>query len=390
MHWDDERRLPVVLAVDDTPENLTVIGAMLEGVAQVKVANSGEKALRVAEAAAPDLVLLDVMMPVMDGYAVCRELKARARTRDVPVIFLTARSSVEDERHGLELGAVDYITKPISPPILLARVHTHLAMKRASDFLRDNNAFLTQEVERRIAENLAIQNATIQVVTSLAETRDPETGNHIRGTQHYVRALATQLARDPRHAQQLGSECIDTLYRSAPLHDIGKVGIPDQILLKPGRLTPEEFGIMKQHARLGVEAIERAEQQLGMQVDFLRTAKQIAGGHHEKWDGTGYPEGLRGEDIPLAARLMGVADVYDALISRRVYKDSMPHAAAMAIMRRGRGSHFDPEVLDAFLAIEPEIQAIAARYADTDEELERKQFAQRFVVGAANARQDRA
>ena len=376
---NDERKLPVVLAVDDTPENLTVIGELLEGVARVKVAHNGEKALRVALASPPDLILLDVMMPIVDGYTVCRELKSSQQTREIPIIFLTAKSSVEDERHGLELGAVDYITKPISPPILLARVHTHLAMKRAADFLRDKNSYLAQEVERRIAENLAIQNATIQVVTSLAETRDPETGNHIRRTQNYVRALALQLSQDARYASELGPECIDTLYRSAPLHDIGKVGIPDQILLKPGKLTPEEFAIMKQHALLGVEAIERAERQLGMEVDFLRTAKQIAGGHHEKWDGSGYPQGLRGDAIPLAARLMAVADVYDALISRRVYKEPMPHMEAMAIMHKGRATHFDPAVLDAFVAIEPEIRAIAQRYADTDEEVERKQFAQRFV-----------
>ncbi len=380
MNVEDAGSLPSVLVVDDTPENLTVIGELLDGVVRVKVANGGEKALRVATNSPPDLILLDIMMPGMDGYEVCRQLKAQALTREIPVIFLTARSSVEDERFGLQLGAVDYITKPISPPILLARVRTHLAMKRSADFLRDKNAYLAQEVELRTAENLAIQNATIQVVTSLAETRDPETGNHIRRTQHYVRALASALSKKPRDADALTPEFIETLFRSAPLHDIGKVGIPDRILLKPGKLTPEEFEIMKQHAVLGVQAIERAEVQLGMEVDFLRTAKQIAGGHHEKWDGTGYPRGLRGEQIDLAARLMAVADVYDALISRRVYKPAMSHVQAMEVMARGRASHFDPVVLDAFVAIEPEIQAIAQRYADTDDDLAAKNIAQRFLA----------
>jgi putative two-component system response regulator len=259
---------------------------------------------------------------------------------------------------------VDYIVKPISPPIVLARVKTHLTLKAAADFLRDKNEFLEREVEQRTAEITAIQNATIRVVTSLAETRDQETGHHIRRTQSYVQLLAERLSQDPRFHEALTAAAIATLYKSAPLHDIGKVGIPDRILLKPGKLTAAEFEVMKTHTTIGCAAIERAEAQLGIEVDFLKTAKQIALSHHEKWDGSGYPQGLRGTEIPLPARVMAIADVYDALISQRVYKEAIPHPEAMRIILTGRGSHFDPDVADAFAAIEEEIYAIAERFKD--------------------------
>ena len=364
---------PTILVVDDTPDNLALMSSLLKDSYRVKLANHGEKALRIAASdSPPDLILLDIMMPDLDGYQVCERLKADPATRDIPVIFLTARTEVEDERHGLELGAVDYITKPISPPIVLARVATHLQLKASADFLRDKATFLEAEVARRTRELQAIQDVTILAMASLAETRDNETGNHIRRTQHYVRALARRLQQHPRFAPVLTDACIETLYKSAPLHDIGKVGIPDRILLKPGRFTPEEFEIMKTHTTLGRDAIEHAERQLGMEVDFLACAKEIAYGHQEKWDGSGYPLGLAGEAIPLSARLMALADVYDALISRRVYKEPMSHAAATAIIEAGRGQHFDPDVVDAFLAIQDEFQAIARHYADSDRDLERE------------------
>jgi putative two-component system response regulator len=365
--------LPVVLVVDDTPDNLSLMSDLLRGHYRVKLASGGTKALQIAQSESPpDLILLDIMMPEMDGYEVCQQLKADPRTRDIPVIFLTAKALVEDERHGLSLGAVDYITKPISPPIVLARVETHLSLKRAADFLRDKNSYLEREVQRRAQEITAIQDVTILAMASLAETRDPETGNHIRRTQHYVRALAMQLREDPRYSEQIDDAYIDLLYKSAPLHDIGKVGIPDRILLKPGRFTPEEFEIMKAHTTLGYRAIEHAEAALGTPVAFLDMAKQIALYHQEKWDGSGYPEGLAGERIPLAARLMAVADVYDALISRRVYKEGMPHEQAIAIIIDGRGSHFDPALIDAFLAVVEQFQAIAQRFADHEQDLQGK------------------
>jgi len=276
-----------VLIVDDTPDNLTLMSELLQDIYRVKVANSGERALSLAASAPPDLILLDIMMPDMDGYEVCRRLKSSPATAHIPIIFLTARSTIEDEQVGLEMGAVDYIVKPISPPIVLARVKTHLTLKGAADFLRDKNEFLEKEVGRRTEEVIAIQDATILVVTSLAETRDQETGNHIRRTQEYVRVVAEKLSQDERFRSVLTPQAIVTMYKSAPLHDIGKVGIPDRILLKPGRLTAEEFEIMKTHTTVGHEAITRAEQQLGMNVDFLRTAKAIALSHQEKWNGSG-------------------------------------------------------------------------------------------------------
>jgi putative two-component system response regulator len=316
--------------------------------------------------------LLDVMMPDMDGYEVCSHLKSGPSTADIPVIFLTAKSQVEDEEKGFKLGAVDYITKPISAPIVLARVKTQLTLKAAADFLRDENAFLEFEVQRRTEEVSTIQDVTILAMASLAETRDNETGNHIRRTQNYVQALAMQLRDSGRFLDYLSKENIKMLYKSAPLHDIGKVGIPDNILLKPGKLMPQEFEIMKTHTTLGRDAIAAAEQLLDSPSSFLQCAREIAYSHQEKWDGSGYPEGLKGDAIPISARLMAVADVYDALVSRRVYKEPLPHEDAVEIIRRGRGSHFDPEMVDAFLAIDTVFYSIAYRFADSKEAVQRK------------------
>jgi putative two-component system response regulator len=278
-------------------------------------------------------------------------------------------ATIEDEILGLEMGAVDYITKPISPPLVLARVDTQLKVKAAADFLRDQNDFLEQEVQRRTCEVMAIQDVTIHAMASLAETRDNETGNHIRRTQHYIRLLADLLREHPRFRHFLDEDTIRLLFKSAPLHDIGKIGIPDHILLKPGRFTPEEFEIMKTHTTLGRDAIQHAENQLGVKVDFLRLAKEIAYSHQEKWDGSGYPEGLAADDIPISARLMAVADVYDALISRRVYKPGMPHEQAVGIIREGRGSHFDPDICDVFVANAGRFREISERFSDTDQDM---------------------
>ena len=371
---------PTILVVDDTPDNLSLMMELLKGVYQVKLANGGERALKLAaQLPPPDLILLDIMMPDMDGFTVCQKLKENPQTRDIPVIFLTAKAEVEDERKGLEIGAVDYITKPISPPIVLARVKNHLALKAHADFLRDKNEFLETEVDKRTSEVVAIQDVTILAMASLAETRDSDTGNHIRRTQLYVKALAKYLATQQKFAALLTDSYIQMLFKSAPLHDIGKVGIPDRILLKPGRLTPEEFEVMKLHTTLGHDAIEQAEKQLGMQVGFLSMAKDIALSHQEKWDGSGYPHGLKGEAIPFSARLMAVADVYDALISRRVYKEGMPHASAVKIIQEGRASHFDPDVADAFMALQDEFQAIALKFADTDADLAKKKVQLDFL-----------
>jgi putative two-component system response regulator len=380
----DHPAKPVILVVDDTPDNLLLMANLLKDSYTVKAANNGEKALKIAnDSPPPDLILLDIMMPGMTGHEVAQALQAEPRTRAIPIIFLTAMASTDDETRGLEMGAADYITKPISPPVVLARVRTQLKVKDAADFLRDKNDYLEQEVQRRTRELGAIQDVTIHAMASLAETRDNETGNHIRRTQHYVRVLAEHLREHPRFRQFLDTDTIKLLFKSAPLHDIGKIGIPDRILLKPGRFTPEEFEIMKTHTTLGRDAIAHAEAQLGMDVDFLRLAKEIAYSHQEKWDGSGYPEGLAGDAIPISARLMAVADVYDALISRRVYKEGMPHEQAVRIILDGRGTHFDPDICDAFQACLPVFQQIAARFADSDQDMAKQAAAIAHIAPAA-------
>jgi putative two-component system response regulator len=358
---------PIVLLVDDTPENLQLMNGLLKDDYRTRFANNGERALKAAlQEPRPDVILLDIMMPGMDGYEVCTRLKADPVTADIPVVFLTAKSEVEDEQKGFDLGAVDYITKPVSPLIVKARVHAQLVLKQAADFLKDKNAFLESEIVRRTREVQVVQDVTIMAMASLAETRDNETGNHIRRTQNYVRALAQRLCEHPKFAALLDESTIEALYKSAPLHDIGKVGIPDAILLKPGKLTPEEFEVMKTHTTLGRDVIIAAEKLMDAPSTFLRLAREIAHYHQEKWDGSGYPEGLSGEAIPFPARLMAVADVYDALISRRAYKPPMTREKAVGIMTEGRGKHFDPEIFDAFLEIEAQFAAIAARYADSE------------------------
>jgi putative two-component system response regulator len=371
-----------ILIVDDDPVVSGMLGVTL-GAAGYEIVemNSGEETLswiaRSKAEALPDIVFLDIEMGEgVDGFEVCRRLKANPAARHIPVIFLTARSEMAYETMGFTVGAVDYITKPIAPAVVHARVRTHLALKAAADFLKDRNIYLQQEVERRTEEarrrleELRIsQEVTMVALASLAETRDNETGNHIMRTQHYMLALAKHLRGHARFRDTLDEETIDRLFKAAPLHDIGKVGIPDRILLKPDRLDAGEFEIMKTHTTLGRDAIETALRRVGVRVPLLETAKEIAFSHQEKWDGSGYPEGLAGETIPLAARLMAVADVYDALISRRVYKQAMPHARAVQIIAEGRGTHFDPDIADAFDALQAEFQTIAARFADREEHL---------------------
>jgi len=363
---------PTILIVDDTPDNIMLLSRLLKDRYNTKVANNGSTALQIAGATPSlDLILLDVMMPGLDGYETCRQLKANPATADIPVIFLTAKSQVEDEAMGLSLGAVDYIAKPISPPILFARVATQLNLRAARRALQDHNENLEKLVQERTVQLYLMQEAIIVAMASFAETRaqgrEEMSGNHIRRTQNYVRALATHLQSHPRFASALSDEAIELLYRSAPLHDIGKVGIPDRILLKPGNLDREEFELMKMHAVYGRDTIMLVEKHIGGSNSFLMFAREIAHSHQEKWDGSGYPQNLVGEQIPLSARLMAVADVYDALISRRVYKPAFTHEQALDVMRKGRGSHFDPDVLDAFFEIEAEFARIAGEFADHED-----------------------
>ena len=367
-HNDSERK-QVVLVVDDAPDNLAIMNELLKESFKVKLANGGERALRIASSdPQPDMILLDVIMPEIDGYEVCIRLKSNPKTADIPVIFLTAKNDIEDEKKGLDLGAVDYITKPISPSIVLARVKTHLYVKATQDFLKDKNEFLEQEITRRTREIMAIQDVTMTALTSLAETRDSGTGNHIRRTQDYIKILAEKLQKHPRFSGCLTDQFIETIVKSAPLHDIGKVGIPDKILLKPGKLLDSEFEIMKRHAALGRNAIEHAEARLGIDVPFLDIAKEMAQSHHERYDGSGYPRGLTGDSIPLSARLMAIADVYDALTRCRPYKDAMSHKEAVAVIREGKGTHFDPDMVDAFLEVEETFFRIAFYFSDSERE----------------------
>ncbi|MCE4555110.1 response regulator [Roseateles cellulosilyticus] len=354
-----------ILVVDDTPANLTLLAQVLKPDYRVQLAVNGHKALEICRRQPPDLIVLDVMMPEMDGYEVCRLLKADPATRRVPVIFLTALTRTEDESAGFEAGGADFIHKPFNPTTVLARVRTHLQLKLAEDHLLRHNAQLSGELEARRREVERLRDTTLFVMVSLAEFRDVDTGNHIQRTQEYVRTLAQWLAARPEGPVGLTDFAIDELAKAAPLHDIGKVAIPDGILLKPGKLSADEWRVMKTHAEHGADLLQRAIDRLGDDAGLMLTfGKQIARHHHEKWDGTGYPDGLIGEAIPLAARLMAVADVYDALISERPYKPPMTHDQALAFIRDGSGTHFDPGIVAALEACVDRVREIASRWAD--------------------------
>lgn len=358
-----------ILIVDDTAENLHVLSELLRPHYRVLAATSGAVALRIANnLPKPDLILLDVMMPEMDGYEVLSALQDNEATRSIPVIFVTALAESSDEELGLRLGAVDYITKPIKPVVAIARVRTQLEAKQARDWLQNQNGMLEAEVAKRMAENDLTQQISICALAHLAEIRDPETGNHLRRTQGYVHRLALNLKQHPRFADILTDRYIDLLARSAPLHDIGKVGIPDYILLKPGKLTPEEWAIMQTHSKIGSDAIESAENDFQVQIPFLNIAKQIAHWHHEKWDGTGYPDGLAGDAIPVCARIMALADVFDALTSTRAYKAPMPYKVARDVILAGSGKHFDPDLVEVFIANFDDFAEIGKQFDDASQQ----------------------
>ncbi|WP_367989597.1 HD-GYP domain-containing protein [Vibrio sp. NTOU-M3] len=353
-----------VLIVDDSSDNLAFMSQGLANRYQIKAAKSGQMAMDILRKFDIDLILLDIVMPELTGYDVIRVITHNPDTQHIPVIFLTGKDTPEDEKLGFELGAADYIHKPVSIPLLRSRVKTHLQNKRSKDILRDQNGYLEKEVVKRSTELDRMQDAVVFALASLAETRDPETGNHILRTQHYVKLLAEHLATKPKYKNTLTPKVIDSYFKAAPLHDIGKVGIADNILLKPGKLTDEEFEIMKTHAALGLQALEKAETLSGAQTDLISVSKEIAYGHHEKWDGSGYPQGISKESIPLSARMMAIADVYDALRCRRVYKDPMTHEDAREIILKGSGNHFDPELIEAFCEQEALFIKIASEFSD--------------------------
>ena len=352
-----------VLVVDDSDVITHLLMETLKDSYTIVTAMNGERALELASVdPLPDIILLDIQMPGMDGYEVCTRLKAFEKTRAIPVIFITGFKGEDNEYRGLKLGALDYISKPFSPILIKARVRNHLELKRYRDSLEELVQERTKELE-------LTQEVAMESMGTLAEFRDPETGGHIKRTQHYIKALAEHLNDHERFKDVLQRCTTNLLYKSAPLHDIGKVAISDSILLKPGKLTDEEFEEMKKHTVYGRDVIHAAARKLGAD-SFLHLAEEIAYTHHEKWDGTGYPQGLKDEEIPVSGRMMAIADVYDALISKRVYKPPIPHQKAVSIILAEKGNHFDPDLVEAFMDLSDAFRHIAFQFADFDEERE--------------------
>ncbi|MEW6677098.1 MAG: two-component system response regulator [Pseudomonadota bacterium] len=334
---------PTVLVVDDVPENIDILGGILKTGYRVRAATNGPTALSLALKSPPDLILLDIMMPGMDGYEVCRQLKSHQATRKIPVIFVTAMGEVEDESRGFDVGCVDYITKPVSPPIVLHRVKTHIA-------LYDQNRGLEAQVLERTVE---LEQTRLQVIHRLGragEYRDYETSLHVIRMSHYAYSLGL--------AAGLGKDEAEQLLNAAPMHDVGKIGIPDAILCKPGPLTPEEWKIMRGHCEIGAAIIGEYPHPL------FQLSRTVALTHHEKWNGEGYPQGLAGEDIPLPGRIVALADVFDALTSVRPYKPAWSVETAMDWIKSQRGKQFDPRLVDAFVSVLPEIMDFKVRYAE--------------------------
>ncbi|WP_394493475.1 response regulator [Shewanella sp. ENK2] len=333
-----------VLIVDDTPENIDILVGILGKDYKIKVAIDGPKALALAEKSAPDLILLDVMMPGMNGHEVCQKLKSEPLTCHIPVIFVTALSETEDEAQGFELGAVDYITKPVSPAVVKARVKTHLS-------LYDQKRLLESEVAQRTKELSETRFEIIRRLGRAAEYKDNETGLHVIRMSHYARLLAIASGHSSRFCE--------LVYNAAPMHDIGKIGTPDSILKKPGKLDADEWKEMQAHAQIGAEIIGDHDDPL------LQMAKRIAISHHEKWDGSGYPQGLSGEDIPIEGRIIAIADVFDALTSARPYKKAWTVEDTMALIEKESGKHFDPDLVKQFRSVLDDVKEIKAKHEET-------------------------
>jgi putative two-component system response regulator len=336
-----------ILIVDDTPENLDILVGILKNGYRLKVTTDGQSALELATAAAPDLVLLDIMMPEMDGFEVCRRLKAKRGTGDVPVIFVSALDRAEDKILAFTKGGVDYVTKPFQPEVVRARVETHLRLRRLQKEQESYSRELESRVAAQVKEIAAGQFATIFALSKLAESRDDDTGKHLERVQAFCRLLATALRDDSGYSDQIDDEFIENIHHASPLHDIGKVATPDSILLKPGKLTNSEFEVMKTHTTHGARTLEAVASHYPDNA-FVNMGISIAQSHHERWDGRGYPQGLSGEAIPLSARIMSLADIYDALTSKRCYKDAFSHEKARGIIEGEHGKALDPQVVAAF------------------------------------------
>ena len=337
-----------IMIIDDTPANLQVLAGMLkDGGYKVRPVPSGKLAIKAAENEPPDLILLDIMMPEMDGYDVCRKLKSTEKLKDIPVIFISAMSDTPDKVKALGVGGVDYITKPFQFAEVRARVETHLKIRKLQIELQEHNLQLQKLVEIKVKEISDSQMATIIALARLAESRDYETGKHIERVQIYCKMLADHIFKKSGSKGKMDNAYVENIFHASPLHDIGKVGISDHILLKPGKLTTEEFEIMKTHTTIGARTLEAVRVKYPKNV-LINMGTVIARFHHEKWDGTGYPNGLAGEDIPLSARIMAVVDVYDALRAKRCYKQPLNHKESCDIIIKDEGKAFDPVIVEAF------------------------------------------
>ncbi len=357
-----------IMVVDDTPANVELLEEILvsDGYGVLSY-TKGSRALQAAVRANPDLILLDVMMPEMSGLELCERLKADVRTESIPVIFLSALSDTEDKVKGFAAGGVDYITKPFHAQEVTVRVRTHIALNSMRKKLQEYNDHLQDLVQAQIKEIHESQLATISVLSTLSECRDGITGKHIQRTSLFCRELAVVLQRDSVYAGEISDMFIYDIFHAAPLHDIGKIGIPDSILMKPGKLTAEEFEIMKTHSTIGAENLQKV-QALYPNNSFINMGVNLARSHHEKWNGTGYPQGLSGEQIPLCGRIMALVDVYDAVSSKRPYKEASTHEQTVEIIRQGSGTHFDPVIVQAFLSIESTFATIRMEYEDIDKQ----------------------
>lgn len=347
-----------IMIVDDTPANLKILSTILEGQGyEVLQFPRAALALKAVEIETPDLFMLDIMMAEMNGFELCTKLKSMPGIAEIPVLFLSALSDVEDKVKAFTVGGVDYITKPFQEKEVLARVHTHLAIRRMHAELSDYNQHLESLVIERMKDVYDSQMATLAAISALAEWRDEDTGAHIERTRQFCRTLALDLAEQAKYSSVITESFINIIFHAAPLHDIGKVGIPDNILQKSGKLTPEEFECMKKHTTIGARTLETVQKAFPKNA-FIDTGIKLARSHHEKWDGSGYPDRLTGTDIPLHGRIMAIADVYDALRAKRPYKDPIPHAAACSLIREGSGKHFDPALVECFIRQETEFDKI--------------------------------
>jgi putative two-component system response regulator len=353
---DGERKR--VLLVDDNMTNLTSGKEMLKDFYRVYPAPSADIMFDLLDNIIPDMILLDIEMPEMNGYEAIKRLKSIPHWTDIPVIFLTSKTDEGSELEGLSLGAIDYVTKPFSAPLLQKRIENHLFAETQKKQLKEFNTRLEEMVRQKTAQVFNLQTAVLSTVADLVEFRDDMTGGHIYRTQKYLEILLNQMIEENIYAEEIADWDMDYLLPSAQLHDVGKIAISDMILNKPGKLTAEEFDIMKTHAAIGVEAIKKIEQNAEEHA-FLRHAKRIAGTHHERWDGEGYPAGVSGEDIPLEGRLMAIADVYDALVSARPYKKPFSTEEARQIIEGGSGKHFDPALVKVFTKVADQFAAVA-------------------------------